>query len=775
MLLILMVYDHYQYDTFHPKGDETYRILTYKKGTKGNFTAGYATSPLPIGKVLTDQYASVREVVRMNNRLRGEVRSPHLILTTEDYLNSRSLFVDPSFFHVFGFTLKEGDPNTALEEPFSMVLTEEMANLLFPEGDALNATISFEDHGDYKVTGIMNRPPGKSHMNVNMLASMSTMPTLASKGIMTEEYDQWETYWMNYNYLVVQPDTDIDYLTSEIEKIVAENMEMEDDQPGLEFELQAVTDIVPGGILSNEISAALPWFMLIFFCVLGLILIITASINYANLSIAKSINRSKEVAIRKIHGATRPQIIQQFLMESLLLAAISMMLAMLLYRYLIHAFNEIWVFTQVGYALQDHPGVYLFFIVFCGIVGLLTGMGPSMLLSRVPSIDALRGLQISIGKKLSGFRRLFGKRFLLGAQFSIALFMLITLLLLNEQADLLTNSAYGFEEDETFYIDLQGHDPELVTQTFGEFSGVNLTSYASHHPAVGRSYGAGVSLQPEEDPITIYWFAVDNSYPELMKLEWIAGGTFPKDVNPENEKFVILNELAVQRLGFESAQAAIGQSVFIEEESLVVTGVVKDYHWEPLMKSIRPMMLRHLPDRFNYAYFNITPSAIAQIPEKFESKWQEFDSQRLFKGGYLNEEMDTFYLFFYDLKGIIGLMALLALLITCLGFLGMVRFRLQSNIKEIGVRSVLGATFGQLSYSLTRKFLKTFLISAMITLPAAFAINYLWINQMEVSITIGPTHFLLAIAVIAFFVMATIVSQVWSVMRKEPVQALRTE
>ncbi|WP_425391138.1 ABC transporter permease [Ekhidna sp.] len=769
LVLILLVYDHFQYDKFHPQGDKIYRITTAAKGHEGPFNEKYATSPLPFKNELVEQYSIIQGGTNLNSYLRGEIRSPHKIL------NIRSMYADEAFFDVFGFELKEGDINS-LSEPFNIVLSEDLSSKLFPNQSALGQTIDFEDHGSYKVTGVVKNPPGKTHMQFKALASLNTLPILAEKGIVSDSYNSWKEHWSGYNYLVLSDPSFHEEAEAAINTLASEKIEYEADEQEMIFRLQPMNSIVPGGLTSNEIAFTLPWFVLMFFGVLGLIVLITASINYTNLSIAKALSRAKEIAIRKVNGASRRQIISQFLTESVITAFLSLLLAVVIYRFLILSFNEIWIFSMIGISLEDSIGTYGYFILFTIILGLLTGIGPAVFLSKIKAVNSLKGNVSKIkSRKRSILRHLFGKRTLISIQFSLSIIMLVTILILNKQGEFLVNSNYGFNESEVFYVNTHKQNPASIKQHFESISGVENVTFTSHHPAIGRSHGGGAQWKKDQDPITLYYFSVDPNYIDVMELDLIAGKNFPKDISTQNEKFLIINETAVETYGFESASQAIGETMFLDTLSLQIIGVVEDYHWEPLMKSIRPLALRTLPDRYEYAYLKVRSDDIITQSKKFEEAWTSFDASREYEGGFLNEQLDEFYQFFYDLGNILTYIAMIALSITGLGFLGMVSFELKTKVKEIGIRKVLGATFRSLTYSMGKGFIVMIAITSIIAIPFAMWVNSLWVNQMAFHAPIDTTILIPTLTIILGIASATILSQVWVNANKNPTETLRSE
>ncbi|MGB3465169.1 MAG: ABC transporter permease, partial [Cyclobacteriaceae bacterium] len=534
MVIILLIQYHHQFDTFHAGKDRIYRIIMFQKGESGVINEGYATTSPPLGKELKEQHAQVENYVNIYKYSSSE------LISEKKVLQSNAIFTDNNFFEVFDFDLAAGDKKTALSMPYSIILSEEKANLLFPEGNALGKTVEYSDHGVYKITGIIRAPEGKTHLRFQTIASYNTLPLLANKGAISKSYNDWDNLWSHYNYVLLNENTPISHLESHINGLTDKYIEYDDDEhPGYRFELQPLSEIVTGNsyVLANEMHRSIPGLGLLFFTILAAIVIITASINYANLSVARSLSRAKEVGIRKVNGATKRQIVMQFLVESLIIASISMILAIPFYEFLISSFNEIYIFNAFGIQLTDNQGVYVMFFLFTTLVGLVTGLGPSLFMSKVKTLGALKGRLSSEGFSRSTVG-LSGKRVLLSIQFALSIILLVSLFLLKSQGDFLVNGDYGFAEKQVYFIDLQNHKGAEVKEVITSVPGVEEVGFASHHPGVGRSNGNRFKTNvADEDFLSVYDFSVDPGYLDVMGLSLVAGQDFPKnDLGTGREK-----------------------------------------------------------------------------------------------------------------------------------------------------------------------------------------------------------------------------------------------
>ena len=769
LLIILLIYNHYHYDKFHPFGDRTYRILSHKKGMQNNlFESGFATSPLPLRAALENSYPSVELMTNLNHRFQGEIRSDDRIIRLD-----RSLFADANFFKVFGFSLMEGDPEQALKNPNGLVLTRDLAKKLFPEGGALGRLVKLNENYDFTVTGVLNPPPGDTHIKFDALASFSSLNRLKADGYIEEDFDAWDNLWNNYNYLVLTDAGEKGNIERAINRLAAENMKVDEKHPGYEFSLQGITEVVPGRFLGNEIGFTLPKLILGFFVLLSFIVMITASINYANLTIAGTLNRFKEIGIRKSSGAEKREIAGQFLIESILMSGIALLFAIIFYRILLAQFNAMWIFNQIGIRLHDEPVAYGLFFGFSVLLGLLAGVGPALYASRMDPVATIKGTVMPASRRRR--RKLNMKHVMMGVQFGLSVLMLISLFLIRDEARYLTNADYGFNNQKIYLMDLQSHDFNQVQARFSRITGVQEMTVTSHNPGTGVAMAEGYRLHQEDEPLTIYHFSVDTGYLRVMGLQLVAGNNFsPAAQGTENQ--IIVNELAAKHLGFDPVDKAVGQFLFRDSvDQAMIVGVVKDYHWEPMLKPLTPMLLRVRPADYQYAYVKIISPRPGEVVNNIRKEWKEYDPLREFKGGFLSQEMNEFYTFLFDISKILMLIALMAISITGLGLLGMISMRVRSHIKELGIRKVLGATPSHLFYAVGREFIWLIGISLTLAIPLAIWVNGLWINNLAKRNPISFYNVAPAVLILMAFSFLMILWQVIRALRENPIAALKSE
>jgi len=773
LMLITIVYNQLHYDAFHADADRLYRIESYNPAGVRIF-AGTASSPLPFKKALQDHYAYFDAYTNLRFDIGREVQ------TQEKVLELKSLLADDQFFDVFSFPLVEGDRETALNDPFSVVVTRTTAVKFFGKRDSyLGLILDYTGVGSFKVTGVVDLEGVQTHMKFDALGSMSTLHALGDDGPISEkENDNWQNMWVGYNYFKLAPGVDPKQVEATIATLATENIKWAEDRQPYTYEVAPVTAIAMGNMHGNELGFYIPNIVLAFFAFLALVVMVTALFNYTNLSLAKSLTRAREIAVRKVSGASRSQVIQQFVIESVIMAVISLILSVALLNIIIPAFNGLEIFTLAELSVDFTYGALPYFIVFSVCVGLLAGVFPALFLSKFSPVQALKGyhgVSGDVGKRgfLSNFSM---KKLLMIVQFGLSIFMIISILAMREQTSLMVNSNYGFNEDNILVVELQGSKPEIVAAEFSSHPAVVSYSFSSHSPAVGRTHGDDFQLEEGGERFGLNHFSVDENYISTFGITLLAGRDFAAGDSQGEEKFIIFNEQAVKKAGFESPHDAIGKEIILNKENRVqIIGVVKDYHYEPLMRPIEAMALRLQPDSYANINLKVAGNDLPGVVAFFKEKWKAIDSKREMKYSFLDEEMDHFYFFLGDVTSIVTAVSLFAIFISCLGLLGMVSFQLQTRVKEIGIRKVLGATTQYLVMTLTRQFSMVIVIAVVVFVPLSVLVSDLWLNLMATHISIGVGIIASALLIVGCLGMLTIASQVVKAATANPLNALRNE
>ena len=791
LLIILMLFDLLQYDQFHDKEDRIYRVIT--RSNSGGLTA---TTPMPLKNTLLEDYDGIEKVVRFKGMLGGDITYQDHTIPLAGY------YTDEDLFNVFGFRLKSGNPNTALKEPFSMVLSEEAAKKLFKDEDPMGKVVSFNDRGmnmlgfdldikdimlgDFTVTGVVNDIEGKSHINFDILVSMSTLESLINSGIEDYDIDNWRNVWDTHVYFLSKEGKTKEDLTRIIDNISKVKYEAYEDY-NASFLLQPLSEISPGIMLSNPMSIRMPIEGFYFLSILALIIIFSACFNYTNLTIARSLSRMKEIALRKINGAYRIQVFTQFTIEAIIISLIALVISILLLQLIKPGFSGLWINKYMAIGLEENLQAYLFFIVFSILIGILSGLIPAWLLSSFKPLNML-------GNKISGSVNRKGvfifKKPLLGKtltviQLVLSLFFIITSTLLYLQLRHFAHAEYGFGKENIINVNLRGNDHQQFANEFTSWSDVRLISASSIMPATMVREGDKIyKLDETQDSLYVDHISIDQNFIKNLDFEIISGNDFNQDLTEENKRFIIVNESASRKFGYENINDIIGEKFSTvnrnnsegnAEEVVEVIGIVKDFHYDIFQDQIGPFMFTYNPDEYRYLNIKVSGQNLNETVAFLESKWKELDKIHTFQYQFFDEQLADSQGIFSDVLSIVGFVSLIAIVIAGMGLLGMATYSAETKIKEIGIRKVLGASVQGILMQISRGYIYMLLIAIVIATPIAYFLNNTWLQFFAIRINFSVWILLFGVLLLLTLGLLAIGSQTIKAAMTNPANTLRDE
>lgn len=760
MVIIMLLADQFSYDRFNANHDAIYRINIEEPDEP--VIQGRATTPLPLGPKAMEDHPQVLNYGRF---VRGFGNSWVKIMQDVNIPVS-GFFADPQVLQMFQYDLQHGNEQLALTEPYQVVITHETALKLFGKTDVLDEVIKVGDLGSYKITGVMRPIPGKSHIKFDALASLASYEALVKLGVVSSLKDDWNNQWRAWNYIELAPGAEI----AEIETFLAEVRDVqyegqEDNVPT--FYLQKMTAINPGPMLGNSIGPGIPMLFVYFLSGMALVIIISACFNYTNLSLARSLNRSREVGIRKVFGASRIQIIGQFLAESVLISVFAFFFSLGILWFIKPVFLELNFSQLLDWDLSQSMEVYVFCFFFTVFVGLAAGIVPSIFHSSIRAMEALRSLA---GVKV--FSKMGMRNFLIVSQFGLSLFLIITVTLVYNQMNFMVNKDYGFDAENIVVVRLNGADPQLLKNEMEQYPNLLSSSMAQFVPASGTSSTMDISY--EEQEYTFNRMAVDHGYVSNMGLELLAGKPMTKG---REEDQLIINEAALKILPFEFPIDAVGKMLMMGDSTeRQIVGVVGDYHHETLFSSIKPLLLYYDADNLSVLQVRVNATNFTESLSNIEQAWATVNPDLQIDYQVMNEEIAFFAeLIFGDLTKIVMYISLLALIIAALGLLGMVVYAMQVRLKEVSIRKVLGSSNGQLIFVLSGKFLKLLLIAIVISLPFTYFINHLWLDFIAYHVDLSVPVIAFGVSVIVILGALVVGSQTWKTANTNPSEVLRCE
>jgi putative ABC transport system permease protein len=762
MLIILVVQDQLSYDNFHKNRDRIFRIQS-KDNLSKIAISKYASTTWPLAKELKDNYPFVEEVVALNANFNGEG------ICDEKRFQVSGFFATPSFFNLFDFKLKNNLASKPLDEPYSIVITEEVASKFFGDNDPIGKTIIFERYGNLKVTGVIPKMEQKSHIQFEALISAATLLALEKENKMGNITDNWGEFGSSFVYILLKDkarQSDLDTALVKISKLKYH----ENGKVNISFYSTPISKIVPGPLLANEIGMFLPKAFVIFFAGLAIVIMLSAAFNYTSLSIARSLMRAKEYGIRKSFGASRGQLVSQILTEAVVLALISLFFAFIILQLLVPAFSGMKFMTLLKIDPHQNLTSYLAYFIFAVTTGLLAGLIPAIYVSSLNPVKVF--------KASSNIRLLKGvtfRKILLVAQYTFSIIFIISIILLYRQMSFMLNSELGFDRDVVYNIRLNGQQFSKVKDKFSQIPEVVSISAGSHIPGIGNYWSTGIKIKPEDESYDAAYFSVDPNYLNTMGIKIIAGEDFPKDP-ATNANLVVINRKAVEYFKFKSLQDAVGQNILIFDTLPVrVIGVVENYKYVALFLPLKPLILRMNPEQYRIAVLRINSRDREASLAKFRGVWTSIDPYHDLEASFLKNEIMDYYGLFGDVLYTVGFATILAVIVACLGLFGMATYSIQTRLKEVGVRKVFGSQSQSVVLLIGRTFIIMLIIAAVIAAPLAYLINSAWLKFLAFHVTFGAGTLFTGIIIVFLIGILTVLSQTLKAANSNPVDILKYE
>lgn len=607
-------------------------------------------------------------------------------------------------------------------------------------------------------------------MQFECLVSVETLLSRQKQGLSNNFTNRWDRFYASFVYVMLREGAGTENLQSLLDEISEEKFK-DLEKTDLSFYLQPLPKIAPGPIIGNELGMFLPRVFILFLAGLAIIIMLSAAFNYTSLSVARSLLRSKEYGLRKSIGASKLQLIMQIILEAIIVSLISLVLAFGLLQFLLPAFSGMEMMSMLEISPRENLATYASYLGFAILTGLLSGLFPALYVAAFNPVKVLKA-----DANLKIMKRVTIRKVLLVSQYAFSVILIISIILISRQMNYMINVNLGFNKDAVYAVEAFGKDPEQVKDLFGSLPEVSRQSYISHIPAIGQLRDIYSRRPDEVDNRRADYFGVDPDFIDCMELELIAGKDFPKDLNYENEKFIIINELAVKTFGLGSPQEAVGQSILMNDTIQVeVIGVIKDFQYVALFLNQHSLFLRILPEELDFALMHLNTKDMQATLDKMEAKWAELDPVHPMKGDFLKDEIREFYNLFEDIIYTVGFTTLLAIVVACLGLFGMATYTIQIKLKEISVRKVFGSSSKQVILLVSKSFLRMLVLASLIGLPLAYLLNNAWLSNMARRVSFGPGNLLLGALIVIMLGFLTIWSQTLRASRTNPASTLRNE
>jgi putative ABC transport system permease protein len=784
MLILLMLADQKSHDQFNVNKDRVYRLLC----DKADFRNPYATTPVPLAAAVQAELPSVEMATHLTLGVGGDMAVASRGSASR-IAEARGYFADTGFFRVFSFELEAGDPVTALAAPRSLVITHELAQRLFGGADPMGRTVEWVDRGltvygggnaakptpwgTYTIRGVIADKHYRSHLKFDLLMSETSMRLLALDHKFDPHAADWSAYTTSFTYALMRPGKGAADLDTGLRMLVARHYAGMADFSGFSVRGQSLTRISPGILLGNDPTIALPMVAYYFLAFLAVLILLLAGLNYVNLSVARALNRAKEIGVRKVTGAGRGSLVLQFLGESVITALAALALAVVLLFLLKAAFVRLWVNQYLDFELRGGVGVYLSFFGLAVLVGVLAGLYPAVRLSGLRAIPALKSNDGLRPGKL-GMRKVMSV-----VQFVFSLFFIVTAILIYHQFRYFIGFKYEFHSANIVNVDLQSNDYRVAEVSFAGIPGVTGVSASEYLPAETRSEGGSLrKLGDSGDFKPVMTMGADEHFLGNLGLKLVAGRGLPP-AGPLAGRYIVVNEALVKAFGYRYPGEIVGQAFQSPwlDSPVVVVGVVEDFHQRMILGNdrIEPLYLYRGATNFQYVNLRVGTRDIRGFAAALQERWRRIDAVHGLKYSFFSDELANQSQGIFDVVSILGLVALLAVTIACLGMLGMATYTTERRRKEVGIRKVLGAGDWRNVALLSREFLIVLGVSVAIAAPLSYILNEMWLRRFPNRVEFGWGTVGLGVAILLVLGLVTIGSQTVRASRRNPVESLKVE
>jgi len=715
-------------DSYNQKADNIYRLVTDIKTSTG---INYESTSTPMGPAIKAAYPGVKDMAR--------VFMDDMILQSNpnNATKEEVAYADSSVFKIFSWPLLRGKIGRMFEAPCNVVLSETAAKKYFGNSDPIGQTMMINGQTKAVVTGIMKDIPYNSHLRVDIIFSITTLVD-----------DEWSRNWTRfgfYTYLLLQPGQSAADLQAKFPDFVKANFNQSEFKYQLALEpLKKVylyskprghrTGTSESGSITN----------IYIISIIAVLVLFIAAFNFINLTTAFSLQRAKEIGVRKVFGASKYQLVLQFFIDAIMLCLIAFIIALLFAMLLLPLFNQLIGTVVADSIFSSFQNISSLFLISVA-VGVLSGAYPALFLSGFNPINSLKGKTGSSGTGLML------RRSLVVAQFSISIFLIIATVVVYMQLNFMQNQQLGFQKDHKLVIDYQfdsrinQHMPG-VKQQLMSIPGVSKVSFSSSVPGTPNNQfntiienSKGENQQQKPD---VYF--IDDDFLNQFQINVIAGRGFSQNLAADSMKSMLINEAMLKSLGFSNPNDAIGKRFTQLNHQGTIVGVIKDFHNHSFLEKVQPLTLRVNPGHLTNITIAITSANVRATVDKLESAWKNIAPSLPFVYFFADDAYNHQYIAQQRFGSLFICFAIIAIVISCLGLLGLSAFNTTQRKKEIGIRKVLGASATSITTMLSKDFVKLIVIALLIASPISWWAMHSWLQGFAYRINIPVWVFLLS-------------------------------
>jgi putative ABC transport system permease protein len=744
LMLAAWVTDELSYDQFHDRATNIYRVsVEYGSGGQVSKTSVSPTALLPS---VMKNFEEVETGVRVYN---PSSYSPFIVKHEDKLFNEDHFyFADSTFFDIFSYRLLKGNPDNALREPASVIVSEAMAEKYFGQDDPIGRVLNVNNNREYTVTGVIENAPSNSYLKYDFIGSFASLRQA------TEENVWWSANYQTF--ILVNPQADMVQLEAKTNALVRKAIGSELPSPGdyVQYNWTRLTDLHLRSTANGEMETVSSIQYVYLFSGIGLLVLLIACINYVNLSTARAADRAKEVGVRKVVGAGKPELILQFIGESITITVLAFALALGAALLLLPAFNAV-ADKTLSTALFFQPTFLMSSFAVVLAIGVFSGIYPALAITAFRPVSILKG-----NFKTSG-RGVLLRQTLVVFQFCISVVLIVGTIAIVNQLNFLSHARLGYDKENVFVLPLDRSTEKVYDQLRNEFlrtGAVQDVGRATESPTVIKGgYTIQVQSNSESKPMLTTAISIDENFISAMNMELVRGVPVTEADMARAEKDTvfsfILNQSAIREMML-NEETAIGTHVMLNGRQGEIKGVVRDFHFASLHQKIGPLVMFNQPDQYNYIFVKLKPGNVKDGLNKLAEVCRAVIPHRPFEYEFVDEQYASLYQAEQKTGVLATLFATLAILIASMGLLGLVAFATAQRMKEIGIRKVLGATVPNIVIMITQDYSKLVLLAIGLGFPLSYwIVNSWWLNNFAYKTEIGIGSFALAAAaclVIAF-------------------------
>lgn len=759
ILILLWIQDEMSYDTFHENADELYVVGTHNSDGDRVFTS--TSTPTALGPALKEEYPEILDYVRFAN---GNL--PYVLSTGEKRFNERVRIADPAVLDMFTFPLQKGEPATALSDPHSVVMTENMAKKYFGDEDPIGKTVRVNNEYDFMVTGILQEIPHNSSLRFDFLLPL---------GFLEEDWNVNLNKWTNFawaTYVLLDKKAKLNELNQKIEGRINQESIHDDVKTFLSPYTRLHLHYLGYG--GGNIGQVL------IFGIIALLVLLIACINFMNLTTARSGNRAREIGMRKVAGAYKKDIIKQFYGESVMFSFISLLCAVGLVLLLLPTFNNL-TEKQLTLSVYSHPVLFFLLIGVALFTAFIAGSYPALFMSTFQPVRILKG---SFGSESKSSRY---RKVLVVTQFTVSIVLIVMTMVVYEQLNYMHDRNPGFNKERLLYIrlnrNLKQHFEAAKQEMLQKTGIISVSGVSSPMTTVwdsGNDYdweGKNPAVNP-----SVRRLSVDFDFLKAFEIEMARGSFYSREFTKGSSDIcgqVVINETFANIIGLEDP---VGTRLSDGPLHYTIIGVVKDFNFTSLYREIGPLIIYHKIEnsvhglnRFRFMFLKIHPDNIPRTIAHIEEVYKRFNPELPFEYRFLEDDFDLLYRSEQRVGSIIRYFAALTILISCLGLFGLASFTAEQRTKEIGIRKILGSSVRGIVLLLSLEFVRWVAIANLIAWPLAWLISKGWLKNFAYQTGIGWNIFFLTGLLTVMIALVTVSYQAVRAARTNPVDSLRYE